>query len=110
MAFDDPVVWALIIAAIVLLFGASKIPSLARSLGQARKEFNKGWKGDGQQQNSATTQQQTSTVPTASNVAAPAADDPLVVAAQKEGIQTQGKTREEIASELSWKLNKKYQQ
>lgn len=32
----------LIVLAIVILFGASKIPKLARSLGQAKGEFQKG--------------------------------------------------------------------
>jgi len=96
MAFDDPIVIILILAVVVLLFGASRIPQLARSLGQARREFDKGSKGE------------TSDVsqPSGSS-ASPAPDDPLVVAAQKEGIDTQGKTKEQIASELSWKLNRK---
>ena len=37
----------IIIALVVLvLFGGSKIPQLARSLGQAKKEFEEGTKGD----------------------------------------------------------------
>ena len=37
----------IIIALVVLvLFGGSKIPQLARSLGQAKKEFEEGVKGD----------------------------------------------------------------
>jgi len=96
MGFDDPVVIILIVAVVVLLFGASRIPQFARSLGQARREFEKGSKGD------------TSDVPTAQIASsAPSPDDPLVVAAQKEGIDTKGKTKEQIASELSWKLNRK---
>ncbi len=95
MALDDPIVWILIIAVIVFLFGANKIPALARSLGQARKEFDKGWKDE-----TAGDAQPTSNAPQAP-------EDPLIAAAQKEGIDTQGKTREQIASELSWKLSKK---
>jgi sec-independent protein translocase protein TatA len=34
-----PTELTLVVAAIVLLFGASKIPELARSLGEAEKEF-----------------------------------------------------------------------
>ena len=97
MAWDDPVVWILIIAAVVFLFGASKIPQFARSLGQARKEFEKGSRGEPAGNPPATV----------SVSGSPSADDPLVAAAQKEGIDTQGKTKEQIASELSWKLNKK---
>ena len=96
MGFDDPVVIILILAVVVLIFGASRIPQLARSLGQARREFEKGSKGE-----PAVASQ---TVPVATSVSP---DDPLVVAAQREGIDTQGKTKEQIASELSWKLNRK---
>ena len=32
----------LIVAVVVLLFGATKLPQLARSLGQSAKEFRKG--------------------------------------------------------------------
>jgi sec-independent protein translocase protein TatA len=32
----------LVIAVVVLLFGSSKLPKLARSIGQARKEFQRG--------------------------------------------------------------------
>ena len=95
MAFDDPIVWVLIIAVVIFLFGANKIPSLARSIGQARREFDKGWKG----------QLESLTSPNA--LQSSTVDDPVVVAAQKEGIETAGKTREQIASELAWKINKK---
>jgi sec-independent protein translocase protein TatA len=37
---DGPVVWAIVIVA-VLLFGGSKIPELARGLGKAKREFKK---------------------------------------------------------------------
>jgi len=106
MAFDDPLVWVLIIVAIIFLFGGSKIPSLAKALGEARREFDKGWRGEPPGKTNpgvpaATPAQATSTSSTTT------ADDPLIAAAQREGIETVGKTREQIASELSWKLNKK---
>ena len=100
MAWDDPVVLILILVVVVFLFGASRIPGLAKSLGLARREFDKGWKGDPSAPDSAQ-------AGAASSNGVPALDDPLVQAAQREGIVTQGKTREQIASELSWKLNKK---
>ena len=34
--------WIVVIAVAVILFGGSQIPKLARSLGQAQKEFKKG--------------------------------------------------------------------
>ncbi len=104
MALDDPIVWVLIIVAIIFLFGGSKIPGLARALGEARREFDKGFRG---QPPGASTQAETAPAIGAPSSAGLASDDPLVVAAQREGIETKGKTREQIASELSWKLNKK---
>jgi sec-independent protein translocase protein TatA len=102
MAFDDPIVWILIVAVVVFLFGSSKIPGIAKALGQARREFEKAAKGGGESSSLATTD------PNATKMQNPAsvdpAIDPLVVAAQREGIETKGKSKEEIASELSWKL------
>jgi sec-independent protein translocase protein TatA len=36
----------IILAVVLLLFGGAKLPKLARSLGQAQKEFKDGIKGD----------------------------------------------------------------
>lgn len=103
MALDDPIVWILIIGVVVFLFGANKIPQFARGLGQARREFDMASKGitsgsvPPTAAMSSVNQQSTQL----------SATDPLVVAAQSEGIVTEGKTREQVASELSWKLNRK---
>ncbi len=124
MAFDDPVVWVLIIAVVIFLFGSSKIPQLARSLGQARKEFETGWKGLSSEIMAGTgtspspqpvtmAPRPQPVVPQAAPVTAAAQTqpvqtvDPLLTACQNEGIDTIGKTREQLASELAWKLNKK---
>ncbi len=113
---DDPVVWVLIIAVVIFLFGSSKIPQFARSIGQARKEFEQGWKGISNEIMSPTVapqppRPQAIVPPPPSPVAAASqsisSSDPLVTACQNEGIDTMGKTREQLASELSWKLNKK---
>jgi sec-independent protein translocase protein TatA len=37
----------LVLAVVALLFGSSQLPKLARSLGSAKKEFEKGLDGDG---------------------------------------------------------------
>ena len=39
---SNPMLWVLIIAAIFLLFGASKLPQLAKALGQSKKAFKEG--------------------------------------------------------------------
>ena len=113
MAFDDPIVWILIIAVVVFLFGANKIPQFAKAIGQARREFTAASNEIKNpspvaaevvpQQTSPTTTY--ATAPAQSVTAAPA--DPLILAAQKEGIVTEGKTRDQIATELAWKLKSK---
>ena len=40
--FNSPQEWVLVIAVGFLLFGANRLPDLAKSLGKARKEFKKG--------------------------------------------------------------------
>jgi sec-independent protein translocase protein TatA len=96
MAFDDPVVIILILAVVVLLFGAGRIPAFAKSLGQAKREFDKAMKGNFDEPAKPET--------TPQSVVSSTPEDPLVEAAKKEGIDTTGKTKQEIASALSWKL------
>ncbi|SRR5579875_428208 len=102
MGLDDPIVIVLIFALAIFLFGSNKIPGIARALGEARREFDNAWRG-------ITTQR--ATVPPgatdhipSTTPASPA--DPLVIAARNEGIDTTGKTREQISTELAWKLNR----
>ena len=77
--------WTTIVAVgvlvVVLIWGPQKIPDLARSLGSARREFDEASRGLGRLGTSA---------------AASQSSDSLVEVAQKLGISTQGKTREEI--------------
>jgi len=40
--FDSPVQIAVVVGIIVLLFGAGRLPQLAKSLGQSRKAFKEG--------------------------------------------------------------------
>ncbi len=40
--FSNPMLWVLILAAIFLLFGGSKLPQLAKALGQSKKAFKEG--------------------------------------------------------------------
>lgn len=122
MALDDPVVWVLIFAVVIFLFGSSKLPQLAKSIGQARRELDSAWKGVSNEimtgPGATTTARPVPMAPRPQPVvpqAAPVAVapqptqaiDPLITACKGEGIDTVGKTREQLASELAWKLNKK---
>ncbi len=81
--------WIVIIGVLVVFFlwGPSKIPQLARAIGQARREFDKASKE--------IVMPSTEERPVASS-----ADDTLLETAKKLGISTGGKTREEISREI----------
>lgn len=70
---------------VILIWGPSKIPELARAVGRARKEFDDASKG---------ITQPTSTLSQTSS------SDHLTETARKLGINTQGKTREQISDEI----------
>ncbi|OLE86101.1 MAG: hypothetical protein AUF79_15775 [Crenarchaeota archaeon 13_1_20CM_2_51_8] len=88
MALGDPFQILLILGvlAVILIWGPQKIPELARSIGKARKEFDDASKGLMQPPSSTST---TASTP-----------DSLIDTAQKLGISTQGKTRQEISDEI----------
>jgi len=80
---------------VVFLWGPQKLPELARSIGLAKKEFEKAAK-------------EASTSPTTVSTGATnvqPATDPLIVAARNLGISTEGKTKEQIAKEIADKTS-----
>jgi len=79
---------------VVFLWGPQKLPELARSIGLAKKEFDKAAK-----EVASTTATTTTT--------APASTDPLITAAKSLGISTEGKTKEQIAKEIADKTTSK---
>ncbi|MGA8903493.1 MAG: twin-arginine translocase TatA/TatE family subunit [Candidatus Bathyarchaeia archaeon] len=86
--------WLIVVAIllVVFLWGPQKLPELARSIGLAKKEFEKAAK----EVSSSTTTGTTETSP-----------DPLITAAKNLGIVTEGKTKEEIAREIADRTAKK---
>ena len=79
---------------VVFLWGPQKLPELARSIGLAKKEFDKAAK----EVSNPTTSASTST--------GESHTDPLIVAAKSLGISTEGKTKEQIAKEIADKSSK----
>ena len=79
---------------VVFLWGPQKLPELARSIGLAKKEFEKAAK-------------EVSLGPTTGAPTTTADTDPLIVAAKNLGITTEGKTKEAIAREIAEKTAKK---
>jgi len=88
--------WLIVVAILLVIFlwGPQKLPELARSLGLAKKEFEKAAK-----EASSATLTQPSTAQSSS--------DPLITAAKNLGISTEGKTKEEIGKEIAEKTSSK---
>lgn len=80
--------WIVVAVIILVLFlwGPEKLPKIARSIGQAKKEFEKASRGQEE------IPQQMSP--------SPPADDKLLEIAKSLGISTEGKTRDQIAQEI----------
>ena len=90
--------WLIVVAVILVIFiwGPQKLPELARSIGLAKKEFDKA------------TKEASAAAATTTTASTPeVAGDPLIVAAKSLGITTEGKTKEEIAKEIAEKSPKK---
>ena len=75
-----------IIAIVIILWGPAKIPEFARALGRARGEFDKASKEFNQ----------AATTPPSKTK-----DEILVETAKNLGIQTEGKTKEEISKAIA---------
>jgi sec-independent protein translocase protein TatA len=82
---------------VVFLWGPQKLPELARSIGLAKKEFEKAAKEASTSASTTTTGAVSSSPPS----------DALIVAAKSLGITTEGKTKEEIAKEIADKSTAK---
>ncbi len=76
-----------IIVVVIFVWGPNKIPEIARGIGRARREFDEASRG------------LTSTSTTSPRIES-ASSDPLIDTAQKLGISTSGRTRQEISDEI----------
>lgn len=85
----------LVVAVIVvalLLWGPSKLPELARALGQAKGEFEKA------------SRELKKPLSTSTRHVERSSDDVLIETAEKLGINTEGKTKEQISKEIVEKV------
>ena len=94
MAFGDPIQWIIIgvIVVAIFLWGPQKIPQLAKAIGSAKREFD-----------NATNEFQSavnSTISAPKTASIPNGDQILLDTASQLGINTAGKTREQISQEI----------
>jgi sec-independent protein translocase protein TatA len=84
------------------MWGPAKIPQFARALGQAKGEFSKASKEFNNAANLDSAQPATATSSSVSAIKTK--DELLLETAQKLGIPTEGKTREQLSEEISVKV------
>jgi len=104
MPFIGPWEIALILVIVLILFGPKKLPELAKSVGDALRQYRMATEG------SSTQIQKTTATPERTDlVSATAKSDEqlLVETAKKLGISTEGKTAEQISNEIVKATEKK---
>jgi sec-independent protein translocase protein TatA len=77
-----------VVAIVIIMWGPAKIPEFAKALGRAKGEFSKA----------------STTTASSPAVAIKTKDEILLETAQKLGIPTEGKTREQLSEEISVKV------
>jgi sec-independent protein translocase protein TatA len=87
-----PQEWLIILIAlvIILIWGPSKLPSLARGMGEAIREFRKAASGAAEEE--------------VRGVEKKEVDQKIIEMARSLGISTEGKTKEQILDEINKKL------
>jgi TatA/E family protein of Tat protein translocase len=94
-----------VVAIVIIMWGPAKIPEFAKALGRAKGEFSKA----SQEFTAAATAETTAAPAKQVSFVAPQTptiktrDEILLESAQKMGIPTEGKTREQISEEISVK-------
>ena len=97
-----------VVAIVIIMWGPAKIPEFAKALGRAKGEFSKASKEFNDAATMtvnapATTITATAPAPAASAPILKSKDEMLLDAARNLGVSTDGKTREQIAEEVSAK-------
>jgi sec-independent protein translocase protein TatA len=90
MPFIGPWEIALILVIILIIFGPKKLPELAKSIGDAIRQYRQAQEGT-----------VTSTQPSQPTPSRTKETDLLIETAKKLGIQTEGKTMEQISKEIT---------
>ncbi|MBS7658451.1 MAG: twin-arginine translocase TatA/TatE family subunit [Candidatus Bathyarchaeia archaeon] len=101
MSFIGPWEIALILLIVLILFGPKKLPELAKSVGQAIREYKRASEGVLEELTPGSTAKPlTQQEKTAQGVVEEKERKALIEAAKKLGIKTEGKTIEQISEEI----------
>ncbi len=90
-----------VVAVVIILWGPAKIPEFARALGRAKGEFSKATEEF--KEAARDTPPTTDSHPALKNQKSK--DEILIDTARSLGISTEGKTKEQLTEEISFKLN-----
>ncbi len=95
--------WVIIgvVALVIILWGPSKIPELAKSIGRAKGEFDKATKEYKKTADAVANEPPT---PPATPAKVVVENDNLIDTAKKFGLNVEGKSRAQISAELSDKI------
>ncbi len=93
-----------VVAIVIIMWGPAKIPEFAKSLGRAKGEFSKAQKEFTDAATSTANAPSQRVAPAYSPPAIKSKDEMLLETAQKLGVSTVGKTREQISEEISMKV------
>lgn len=93
-----------VVAIVIIMWGPAKIPEFAKALGRAKGEFSKAQKEFSDAATTVITTPTTTVAPVASAPAIKTKDEMLLETAQKLGVPTEGKTREQLSDEISVKV------
>ena len=102
----DLMFWAGIIV-LILILGPSKIPSLARAVGEAVREWKRALEGLPPSEPSGSAPAAPAQSRHSAEEAGAGEDHPIVKAAVREGIDVEGKSLDEIAEELARRLKER---
>jgi sec-independent protein translocase protein TatA len=93
-----------VVAIVIIMWGPAKIPEFAKALGRAKGEFSKASKEFNDAATDVSTRPVSTTTASSPAVAIKTKDEILLETAQKLGIPTEGKTREQLSEEISVKV------
>lgn len=103
--FDGLVIVAILIA--LFVWGPSKFPEMVRAIGQAKREFDKAAKEVTSLVDVKSITDPINETITSQQAPTHLPQDPLIIAAKSLGINTLGKTKQELATEITNLTTKK---